>query len=155
MSVVDSLRRAAQAGRRAAASVGQRDTTVTVSVATYDESINVSGAALSSTTTTTLDPSPKVTPAGDGAFSQYAGGHGAEAGGVARAGLYRVGPITPSHPGGGYSESDLAPDGAANKRVTVTLAGGDFPTAGEVCRIVAIHRETPQSFFLLVERTKQ
>jgi hypothetical protein len=154
MATADRFRRAANAGRRAAVSVGQRPTTVSITVRTYSSDVNVLGATLSMSTVSTILPAPKVAPAGDGPFSWYGGGNGTDAGGVARAGLYLVGPITPSFPGGGYDESDLAPAGAANKRITVTLAGGDFPASGEVCSVLAIHRETPQSIHLLVQRTK-
>jgi hypothetical protein len=155
VSLSDALRRAADAGRRAAAAADQRPTTVTIAAVTYDASLNVAGAAVSATNLLTLSPNPKVEPFAEGDPSWYGGNNGASAGAPLRAGVYKVGPITPSFPGGGYAVADLAPDAAANKQVAVILAGGAFPAEGETYRIVGLDDSKPQSIFLYVARTKQ
>jgi hypothetical protein len=155
VSLSDALRAAANAGRTAAAAVDQRPTTVTIATVTYDASLNIAGAEATLTSALTLSPNPKVEPFAEGDPSWYGGNNGANAGALLRAGVYKVGPITPTFPGGGYSVADLAPDAAANKQVVVSLAGGAFPAAGETYRIVGLDDAKPQSIFLFVARTKQ
>ena len=150
----DRFRRAANRGRIAAYRVAQRPTTVTIRVETYSGSVGANGVTLSSTSDTVLYPNPDVNPVGD-LDSWYGGGSGATSGAKLRAPQYSVGPITSLFPGGGYADTTLAPTGGANKRVLVVLAGGDFPDAGESYSIADIEERSPQSTYLLVERSKQ
>ena len=53
-------RAAADAGRRAAAAVGARPTTVSVVVVTYSGPVGVTGSSVVSTSTTVLSPAPRV-----------------------------------------------------------------------------------------------
>jgi hypothetical protein len=156
MALADAYRRAAQAGRAAAQAAGQRPVTVTIRLQTYDDGVNVAGGALTATTDTTITPNPKVTPVAEGPGSAFGGGEAQGTSGVLRATTYRVGPITPTHPGGGYSKADLAPDGGSDRRVSVILAGGAFAAGGERYQLVALDDTTsPQSTFLLVTRRDQ
>lgn len=154
MALADALRRAADAGRRAAQAAAQRPTTVTIRVQTYDDGVNVAGAALVSSTDTVVTPNPKVVPVAD-APSAFGGGDAVPTSGVLRATTFRVGPITPTFPGGGYSADDLAPAGASNMRVSVMLAGGPFAAGGETHHVVALDASKPQSLYLLVTRSPQ
>lgn len=148
------FRRAALAGRRAAYRAGQRDTTVALVVETYSAAVGTAGATLASTTTTTLDPSPKVERVED-PLSAFGGGLAAEGGADLGGTTYRVGPVTKPVDGAGYDRGDLFPAGGSTKRVYYLLGGDEFKTGGERFRPVRVERETPQSITIVVQRTQQ
>jgi hypothetical protein len=153
-SIKDGLRRAANYGRKAAEKVAQRQITVTIRVLTYSGVYGMSGVTLSSTTDVVLKPNPKVVKTSDGLSSVFGGGVASDAVGNLTADSYRIGPITPSFGGGGYSASDLVPTGATNKRVLVLLEGTEFGS-GELYQVDSAEFAKPQSVFLNVSRTKQ
>ena len=154
MPVTDRFKRAADYGRRVAHALGQRDVTVTLVVQAYDDAVGRSGADLTGTTTTVLDPPPKVVASGGDASAFGGGGYVGPAGGDAVAASYTVGPITKRFPGGGYDRADLLPAGGSAARVYFTMSGGEF-SGTEKFRPVRVVRETPQSIWLELERTKQ
>lgn len=147
-------RRAADAGRRAADNVQQRNVTVTLVVTQYDRSVNLQGAVASTTTSTTLTPNPKVVPAG-GDPSFYGGSTDVLAGGDQISDQYVIGPVTREYDGGGYAQDTLVPAASASKTVRYRLSGENFITGGELFRPVKIERATPHSLWVLVERTSQ
>lgn len=155
MSLADHLRRAAQYGRRRAQDVAQRTTTVALEVTVYSAAAGMAGATVSSTTTTTLAPNPKVERVSAGDPSYFLGGFAAAAGGDPAAPLWRVGPITKTHPGGGYAAADLLPTGGSDRTVRYRLTGDPFTSGGELHEVVAVEHETPQSLTLLVKRSPQ
>lgn len=152
----ERFRRAADRGRRVAAALEQRPVAVSVVVRTYSGAVGLATSSLSSTTTTLLDPAPKVVAAGEGASSAFGGDAPAATIARLRAGEYAVGPITKTFAGGGYSAADLAPAGASTKRVTLILAGGGFAANGEHFEVVEVDDTShPQSIYLRVARTRQ
>lgn len=146
-------RRAADAGRRAAESAGVRGTSVSVVVETYVAAIT-NGATPASTVTTVLSPRPKVRAATD-KDGYFGGGTAAASDGVLSAGGYVVGPITLPYTGGGYSQEQLCPAGAATKRVYYLLEGDEFAAGGEKFRLLRADSTRPHQTTLMVERTRQ
>lgn len=151
----DALRRAADSGRRAAESVGVRSTTVTIRLRTYAAAVGTSTGTVTATTDTVLDPRPKVNQVTEGKRSYFGGSVLAESGGRLLAGEYEIGPITQDFTGGGYLPTELAPVGAANKRVTVILAGDEFKSGGEEFEIVKMDATKPHRIMLQVGRARQ
>ncbi len=154
MAIVDRFRRAAAVGRRAAALVGQRDTTVTLVVVRHQAPVGRSDSGGVTTTTTVLDPAPKVTRVSE-VDSAFGGGIVAAAGGELTAAEYEVGPITKRYAGGGYDRADLFPAGGSDTRVYYLLTGDQFASGGEKFAPVRVVRDTPQSITLVVRRTQQ
>lgn len=157
MSAVDSFRRAALVGRRVVDSLGMRPTTVTIRVETWDLPWNTTGATLLSTVDTVLSPSPKVTQESTGDASFFGGGTVADAGDDAlSAGVYRIGPITPTCTAGGYAVADLAPaQTAPTMRVTVLLEGAEFQTGGERFVLTDLDATNALHIMMTVKRTVQ
>lgn len=147
-------RAAALHGRRAAEAVGARPTTVTLRVEVYSAAIGTSGASITTTTDTVLDPRPKVVPAG-AEDSAFGGGPVATSAGRLRGRHYRIGPITLDHPGGGYSIATLAPAGSTTTRVRYLLAGDDFDAGGELFELVLADASRPHQVTLEVRRVEQ
>lgn len=144
-------RAAADAGRRAAESVGARPTQVTIRTRTYSGAINADGSTLSTTSDLVLSPRPKVTVGGDGDSSYY-GGSVADR---ATARVYTIGPITTSYGSGGYTEAQLAPTSSTSTRVTYLLEGDDFGSAGEEFELVGYDASKLHQVTLRVARTRQ
>lgn len=116
--------------------LGLRNTTVTVVVETWSAAVGTSGATLSSTVSTVLTPTPRVTAQGDGGASAFGGGYASQSAGGLVATEYEIGPVTPDHTSGGYSWSDLIPTGDVTKEVYVVLAGENFTGSGERFEVV-------------------
>lgn len=135
MGFLDSIRAAADAGRRAAEPL-VRPTTVTVTVDTYDAPVGSDGATQLSRDATTLSPSPKVAAAGSGGPSAFGGGFASSSAGGLESTEYTIGPITPKYSGGGYDADELLPPGAVDRDVYVVLAGGAFEGSGERFEVV-------------------
>lgn len=75
----------------------------------------------------------------------------AGSGGRYVAGDVKVGPITPAHSGGGYTEAQLAPTAGTNGvQVIYVLAGG---VAGEYLR-VDLQTDRALSYFLVLRRKR-
>lgn len=156
MAVADRFRAAANYGRRAAAAVGQRPTTVAITVETWSGAYGTDGAALVGTpATTTLAPNPDVNVVAY-APSVFGGGYATGGAPPLVATTVRVGPVTPDFPGGGYPETTLnpTPTGAA-QRVYLTLRGGQFDDAGERFDLDHVEAPTPQSTYLIAVRSQQ
>jgi hypothetical protein len=149
-----AFRAAALVGRRAAAAVGQRDTTVTLEVTAYDAAINVAGAVAGAPTITTLEPPPKVERA-PGPAGYFGDGLATQAGGEMRADFFRLRHLTRRCPSGGLDPDELLVAATASRQVRFRLVGDDHPAAGTLCVAVAVEDETPQSFSLIVQRTTQ
>ena len=147
-------RAAADAGRRAAAAVGARPTTVSVVVVTYSGPVGVTGSTVVSTSTTVLSPSPRVR-SGSAASSYFGGGTAAASAGLLMAGQYLVGPITLDHPGGGYTQAQLCPVAGEDRVVYYLLEGDEFASGGERFRLVDAAATRPHQISLVVERTAQ
>lgn len=156
MTLRDALRRAADYGRRAAASVAQRPVTVTLRVESYSGAVGLTATTLVSTSDTTLDPSPKVVRLSAEDAAWFGGGAAAASAGLLSADVYRVGPVTKAYTGGGYTLAQLLPTGATTKRVLVVLAGDEFEAGGESFQVVDVDEHShPQSLYLTVKRTRQ
>lgn len=154
MAAVDRFRAAANYGRRAVDALGMRPTTVTITVETYSLPWNTTGATLQSTSTTVLSPRPKVVQASAGVESAFGGGATSDTGGVLLAGVYTIGPITPSFSAGGYTITQLAPAQTSPRvRVYVQLDGPEFQTAGEHCSIIGIDATHPLHTTMTVQLT--
>lgn len=130
----DGIRRAADAGRRAA-EPWVRPTIVTIVVETYSGPYGAVSSTLTSTSTTVLSPRPKVQAVGAQGPSAFGGGYASASAGGLEATEYEIGPITLKYPGGGYTVDDLLPLGASNKNVYVILADGAYEGSGERFRV--------------------
>ncbi len=135
MAFKDAIRRAAEAGRRAAEPF-TRPTTVTVYVDVWSGPVGTDGATLLSSTPTTISPNPKVSAAGSGGPSAFGGGFASSSAGGLEATECNVGPITLKHSTGGYDVDELLPPGDVNSDVYVLLAGGAFEGDGERFEVV-------------------
>ena len=121
----DGIRRAADAGRRAA-EPWVRPTIVSIVVESWSGPYGAVGSTLLSTQTTVLDPRPKVQAIGDQGASAFGGGYASSSAGGLSATTYQIGPVTLDYPGGGYTVQELLPLGASNKNVYVILADGAY-----------------------------
>ena len=130
----DGIRRAADAGRKAAEPF-VRPTVVTIVVETWSGPYGATGSTLVSTATTTLSPRPKVMAVGDEGASAFGGGYASSSAGALVATAYDIGPVTLDYPGGGYTVEQLLPLGAANKNVYVVLSDGAYEGTGERFRV--------------------
>ena len=130
----DGIRRAADAGRKAAEPF-VRPTVVTIVVETWSGPYGATGSTLVSTATTTLSPRPKVMAVGDEGASAFGGGYASSSAGGLVATAYDIGPVTLDYPGGGYTVEQLLPLGAANKNVYVVLSDGAYEGTGERFRV--------------------
>lgn len=148
-------RAAADAGRRAAESVGARSTSITVTVETWSAAVGTSTATLSSTSTTTLDPRPKVARVAPGSPSYFGGGTLTSSDGQTLAPEYAIGPITTAAGSVGYTLAQLAPAGGTTKRVYVTLAGDAFAGSGERFAVHEVDASRPHQITLRVHRAPQ
>ena len=117
MAFKDAIRRAAEAGRRAAEPF-TRPTTVTVYVDVWSGPVGTDGATLLSSTPTTISPNPKVSAAGSGGPSAFGGGFASSSAGGLEATEFNVGPITLKHSTGGY---DVAPQLASSMHGSIVL----------------------------------
>jgi len=109
--------------RTLGADFGVYDVDVVVRVRTYSGAVNADGSAVSSTTSTTLSPRPKVRKLSEGEGSYLGGGTLDASNGKLLANEIEVGPITPDHTSGGYTLAELVPAGAANKRIDLLVGG--------------------------------
>lgn len=148
-------RLAADAGRRAAESAGARPTSVVVTVQTWSAAVGTSTATLTSTTSTALDPRPKVSAISPGSPSYFGGGVLAQSDGQTLAPEYEIGPITTTAGSVGYALSDLAPAGSVTKRVFVTLSGDAFASGGERFAVHQVVATRPHQILLRVHRAPQ
>lgn len=121
MTLRDDLLPALDTLRTIPADLGLRANVVQVRVRTYSGAVNADGTTLSSTTTTTLSPAPKVRRLSEGQGSYFGGGTLDASNGTALAEELEVGPITPDYATGGYTLAELAPAGASNKRVDLLI----------------------------------
>lgn len=135
MGFKDSIRRAAEAGRRAAEPF-VRPTTVTVTVDVYSGPVGADGSTLLSSTPTTISPNPKVSAAGSAGPSAFGGGFASSSAGGLEATEFTIGPITLKHSAGGYDVDDVIPAGDVTKEIYVLLAGGAFESTGERFEVV-------------------
>lgn len=152
---LDAFRQIAGTVRRVPETLGQRTTQVTLRVRTYSGPVGANGVTLTSTTNTVLDPRPKVVEVTDGQRSYFGGGSLAQSDGIALAGVYEIGPITQSYPGGGYTQGDVVIAAATNKRFTYVLEGDEFASGGEEFEVTASDFTRPQRGMLQVTRTRQ
>ena len=122
--------------------IDERTTSVTVRKKTYAGGrVGAEGGAM--TEDLILTPRPKVREVSQ---REIAG-----SGGRYQVGDVRVGPITPSYSGGGYTEAQLAPTVATNGiAVVYVLAGG---VSGEYARI-DLSTDRSHSWFLVLRRTR-
>lgn len=148
-------RLAANAGRRAAEAAGARPTSVVVTVETWSAPVGTSMSTLSSTTTLTLDPRPKVAKVSPGSPSYFGGGTLAASDGAMLAQEYVIGPITTTAGDVGYTLAQLLPAGGATKSVYVTLSGDGFATGGERFEAFDCDASRPHQITLRVHRTHQ
>ena len=144
-------RAAADAGRRAAESVGARPTSLTIRTRTYSGAVHADGTSVSSTSDLTISPRPKVVPTGDGGSSFY-GGSPAVPRATARE--YLVGPITLDYGSGGYTLAQLAPTTNTTTRVTYLLSGDDF-SSDEEFDLAGYDASRPHQVTLRLIRTRQ
>ncbi len=154
-AALDGFRALANAVRRVPESLGQRPTSVTIRVRTYSGKVGAQSTTLVTTTDTVLDPRPKVRQVNDGQKSYFGGGTLALSTGDLMAGVYEIGPITQAYPGGGYTQSDVLPEGGVTKRVTVLLDGPEFTDGGEEFEVTASDFTHSHRGMLQVMRTKQ
>jgi len=152
---LDAFRQIAGTVRRVPETLGQRTTQVTLRVRTYSGPVGAYGVTLTSTTDTILDPRPKVVEVTDGQRSYFGGGSLAQSDGTALAGVYEIGPITQSYPGGGYTQGDVVIAAAPNKRFTYVLDGDEFTSGGEEFEVTASDFTRPQRGMVQVTRTRQ
>lgn len=141
--------------RRVPETLGQRTTLVTLRVRTYSGAVGAYGVTLQTTVDTILDPRPKVVEVTDGQRSYFGGGSLAQSDGTALAGVYEIGPITQSYPGGGYTQGDVVIAAAPNKRFTYVLEGDEFTAGGEEFEATASDFTRPQRGMVQVTRTRQ
>jgi hypothetical protein len=147
-AIADSVRRIPEA-------FGQRPTKVTLRTRVYSAAVGAYGATLTSTTDTVLDPRPRVAQVSDGQKSHFGGGTLAESDGTALAGVYEIGPITQTFPGGGYTQAAVVVAGLVTRRFTVLLEGDEFASGGEEFEVTASDFTRPQRGMLQVTRTRQ
>jgi len=152
----DGIRRAADAGRRAA-EPWVRPTVVTVVVETWSGPYGAMGSTLVATQSTVLTPRPKVVAVGDQGASAFGGGYASSSAGGLSATTYEIGPVTLQYPGGGYTVEQLLPLGASNKNVYVILADGAYEGSGERFRVVPGSLVATRAYqcTFTVERTSQ
>ncbi len=147
--MLDAFRAAADYGRRAVDGIGMR--TVAVSIV-------IDGATLSSTSTTLLSPSPKVKAEGEGESTAFGGGTEAESTGVLKASQYKIGPISRTYSGGGYTQAQLliAPSSPAQRGYVLLDDGGDqFTSGGEKFIVTSSDASRPLQMNLTVVRSAQ
>lgn len=154
-TALSRFRAIADRARRIPERLGQRTTLVTLRVRTYSGPVNAYGVTLVSTADTVLDPRPKVREVTDGQRSYFGGGSLAASSGVALAGVYEIGPITQSYPGGGYTQGNVVVPASPTQRVTVLLEGDEFASGGEEFDVTASDFTRPQRGMLQVTRTHQ
>lgn len=123
MTLRDDLLPLANTLRTLGDTFGVYDVDVVVRVRTYSGAVNANGTTLSSTSSTTLSPRPKVRRISEGDGSFFGGGTLDASNGKLLADELEVGPITPDHATGGYTLAELAPAGASNKRVDLLIGG--------------------------------
>jgi len=150
-----SFRAIADAVRRVPETLGQRTTLVTLRVRTYSGPVGAYGSTLQTTTDIVLDPRPKVVEVTDGQRSYFGGGSLAQSDGTSLAGVYEIGPITQSYPGGGYTQGSVVIAAAPNRRFTYLLDGDEFTTGGEEFEVTASDFTRPQRGMVQVTRTRQ
>jgi hypothetical protein len=155
LGALASFRAIAGTVRRIPETLGQRPTQVTLRVRTYSGPVGAHGVTLVSTVDTVLDPRPKVVQVTDGQRSYFGGGTLAQSVGVGFAGVYEIGPITQSYPGGGYTQGDVVVVASPSARFTVLLEGDEFTTGGEEFEITNSDFTKPQRGMLQVTRTRQ
>lgn len=156
MPIADRARRAADYGRKVVDRLGLRPSTATVTIETFADPWST-GATPTSTTTYALSPRPKIVEAGAvGVPSYFGGGSTADGGANLSADAYRIGPITPAYPGGGYSSAQLIPPQPdVLTRVYVVLTGPEFQSAGEKYQVINVDATNALHFFMDVVRTVQ
>lgn len=156
MAFKDAIRRAAEAGRRAAQPF-TRPTTVTVYVDVWSGPVGTDGATLLSSTPTTISPNPKVSAAGSAGPSAFGGGFASSSAGGLEATEFNIGPITLKHSTGGYDVDELLPAGSVNTEVYVLLSGGAFEGLGERFEVVPGSLDAPHAhqFNFRVRRVPQ
>jgi hypothetical protein len=155
LGALNSFRQIADTVRRIPEALGQRTTNVTLRVRTYSGPVGANGTTLVSTTDTVLDPRPKVVEVTDGQRSYFGGGTLAASDGTALAGVYEIGPLTQSFPGGGYTQNAVVVAGAVTQRFTVLLDGDEFTSGGEEFMVTGADFTRPQRGMLQVTRTRQ
>jgi hypothetical protein len=148
----DRHRAAAAYGRRAAESAGVRAIVVKLVVEAYSGAINVPASTLSTTTTTTIDPRPRVRRVGE-KDTLYGVGYLAATSGRLTGRDYAVGPMTLDFVGGGYTTADLMPGGGVSKRVYLLLSGDDFD-GDERFEITGCDASRPHQVNLVVSATR-
>lgn len=156
MGFKDSIRKAAEAGRRAAEPF-VRPTTVTVTVDVYSGPVGDAASVLLSSTPTVVSPNPKVSSAGSAGPSAFGGGFASSSAGGLEATEFTIGPITLKHSSGGYDVDELIPAGDVNSEVYVILAGGAFEGSGERFEVVpgSLVATRAHQFSFRVRRTQQ
>lgn len=99
---------------------------VVVRVRVYTGAVNTDGSAVSTTTSTTLSPRPKVRKLSEGEGSYLGGGTLDASNGKLLADELEIGPITHDHTSGGYTLAELVPAGASNKRIDLLVGGVSY-----------------------------
>jgi hypothetical protein len=148
-------RTAADAGRRAAESAGARPTSVVIVIETWSAALGTSTATLSSTSSTTLDPRPKVAKVSPGSPSYFGGGMLAQSDGHTFAPEYAIGPITTATGSVGYTLAQLVPAGGVTHKVYALLSGDAFAAGGERFEAHDVDSSRPHQITLRVHRAPQ
>lgn len=123
MTLRDDLLPLANTLRTLGADFGVYNVDVVVRVRVYTGAVNADGTAVSSTTSATLSPRPKVRKLSEGEGSYLGGGTLDASNGRLLADELEIGPITQDHTGGGYTLAELVPAGASSKRVDLLVGG--------------------------------
>lgn len=152
---LDRFRAAADRGRRAAAAVGMRPTTVTLRQYTYASDIADGVSPSGPPAETVLSPSPKVRLLSDDKSSMYGANLTASIQGRALLNTYEVGPITPAFTGGGTSVATLLGTNDKRHRMRIVLTGDDFVGGSEEFVIVKLDTTRPIRIMLIVQQAPQ
>lgn len=138
----DRLNAVAERVRGVPVALGERPTTVTIRTRTWAGRIGSDYGYVD--TDVVLSPAPKVR---EVALRELSG-----SGGRYEAGDVRVGPITPSHPAGGYAESVLAPAVTTSGVETIYVLAGNI--SGEFARI-DLTTDRSHSWFLVLRKRRR
>lgn len=150
-NTLPKLRRA----REKAGALGLRPVTVTVRTRVYSGPVGAVGTVLSSTTNVVITPTPRVAvDHANRSDEMILDGSFADATADPLVVRWVVGPITPTHTGGGYAASDFMPGDNVARRVTIVLSGGQFG-GGEEFRVVRCDDTKALRIMLTIERTRQ
>lgn len=156
MTSRDTLRRAADAGRRAAASLGGatpavRDVRVYLRTQTYGAALGRSDDGNPTNADVEILPTPRVVRLSEQQASYYGADLGPIGGGQVE--VYDVGPITAPFDAGGAALSTLVASATTSVRPLVVLTGDRIPSGTAVCQVVRSSKAGVTGLGLIVRRT--